>query len=456
MSKNHELAGLIKWSNRDEWQDLFDDVFDEHFGLAFEDYGIDFEQLEKLIGETEMRNLWGCAFEDFLTRPGSEDDERTIVDDYLKRRGWKESPSVRRYMEALRDSLFSLYEVSEIVPGQSMLLRDLIRGGEPVRVTEHTATRSLQNLDRLGCRVVEVSGKHRLAGGMATFSEAAFAELIVAVSEPLKRIVEEASKQESPPDADTMGIDFTELAETMFLHGSAPEFTAIWLEDRLNGKIDKVPPPRFNSDGEELSFHTITYPLTPGASVDAIARRLGEIPELLVEEEHLWNWTEPADAGAPATPSAKVSHVEGERLHIELEDGTPVFATIELTADMLVVSANSKQRADRAKLMLKSVLKGQIGQPGTQIHNLEELAALEDGESPAADDVLAKLLDLPLDVLDDATPREAVRTEKGRNQVVKWLEETEEWAKERPELAGYDFGWMWEELGITDRRSRPN
>ena len=455
MSKSHELAGLIKWSSRDEWQDLFDDVFDEHFGPAFEDYGIDFEQLEKLIGETEMRNLWGCAFEDFLTRPASEDDERTIVDDYLKRRGWKESPSVRRYMEALRDSLFSVYEVSEIVPGQSMLLRDLIRGGEPVRVTEHTATRILRDRDRLGCRVVEVSGKHRLAGGLTTFSEAAFAEVVTAVSEPMKRIGEEASKQEIPPGVDPGGIDFAELGQTMFLHGSAPEFTAIWLEDRLNGKIDKVPPPRFNSDGEELSFHTISYPLTPGASAEAIARRLGGIPELLVEDEHLWNWTESVEGGSPATPSGKVSRVEDERLHIELEDGTPVFATIQLTADMLMLSANSKPRADRAKLMLKSVLKGQIGQPDTKIHSLEELAALEDGDFPAVDDVLAKLLDVPLDVLDDVTPREAVRTEKGRNQVVNWLEETEEWAKDRPELAGYDFDWMWEELGIADRRSRP-
>jgi hypothetical protein len=457
MSKSHELAGLIKWSSRDEWQDLFDDVFDEHFGLAFEDYGIDFEQLEKLIGETEMRNLWGCAFEDFLTRPASEDDERTIVDDYLKRRGWKESPSVRRYMEALRDSLFSVYEVSEIVPGQSMLLRDLIRGGEPVRVTEHAATRILRNLDRLGCRVVEVSGKQRLAGGLTTFSEAAYAEVIAAVSEPMKRIAEEASKQELPPGVDPGGIDFAELGQTMFLHGSAPEFTAIWLEDRLNGKIDKVPPPRFNSDGEELSFHTITYPLTPGASEEAILRQLAGIPELVVEDENIWNWTEPLEGSSPAKPSGAVSRVEDGRLHTELEDGTPVFATVELALDVLVLSANSKARADRGKLMLKSALKGQIGQPSIQIQSLEELAAAqgaqEDDRQPL-DDLLEKLLALPLDVLDDMTPRQAVKTEKGRGQVVKWLEGVEKWTREQPETADYDFGWMWEELGISDLRGK--
>ena len=30
----------------------------------------------------------------------------------------------------------SLYEVSEVVPGELIALRDLVRGGDPVRVTE--------------------------------------------------------------------------------------------------------------------------------------------------------------------------------------------------------------------------------------------------------------------------------------------------------------------------------
>ena len=39
--------------------------------------------------------------------------------DYLKRRGWKESASIRAYMAALRRSTMSLYEVSDIVRGTS-------------------------------------------------------------------------------------------------------------------------------------------------------------------------------------------------------------------------------------------------------------------------------------------------------------------------------------------------
>ena len=53
------------------------------------------------------------------------------LDEYLKRRGWKESVPTREYMVGLRRSVLSLYEVSEVVPGESLALRDLVRGGDP-------------------------------------------------------------------------------------------------------------------------------------------------------------------------------------------------------------------------------------------------------------------------------------------------------------------------------------
>ena len=55
--------------------------------------------------------LWGCAFEDFLTRR-FEPDGRNPVETYLKRRGWKESAAARRYMTALQTSVMSPHHPS--------------------------------------------------------------------------------------------------------------------------------------------------------------------------------------------------------------------------------------------------------------------------------------------------------------------------------------------------------
>jgi hypothetical protein len=70
--------------------------------------------LAEIIGDHWMSTLWGCAFEDLVSAGRAE---RNVADDYLKRRGWKESAGTRAYIAALRRSSMSLYEVSDIVGG---------------------------------------------------------------------------------------------------------------------------------------------------------------------------------------------------------------------------------------------------------------------------------------------------------------------------------------------------
>jgi hypothetical protein len=47
-----------------------------------------------------MSTLWGCVFEDLVSAGRAE---RNVADDYLKRRGWKESAGTRAYIEASSD-----------------------------------------------------------------------------------------------------------------------------------------------------------------------------------------------------------------------------------------------------------------------------------------------------------------------------------------------------------------
>jgi hypothetical protein len=57
----------------------------------------------------------------------------------------------------------SLYEVSDIVVGTGFLARDLIRGGEPVRIEEKSATKGLAQWDCISTRVVSVNEKVQIS-----------------------------------------------------------------------------------------------------------------------------------------------------------------------------------------------------------------------------------------------------------------------------------------------------
>jgi hypothetical protein len=134
LPKRHDISGLIAWSKREEWRGTLAELLGRHSAHACAAAGVEMEDITDVLGDYAATVLWGAAFEDLLAT--DLPDDRNIADDYLRRRGWKESASTRDYITGLRRSVISLYEASGLVPGQSMQLRDLVRGGEPVRVSE--------------------------------------------------------------------------------------------------------------------------------------------------------------------------------------------------------------------------------------------------------------------------------------------------------------------------------
>jgi hypothetical protein len=147
------LEGITKWLWRDEWREAFAEVIGEHVGKACEAAEIEAEEIPGLIDEDAHADMMHCIVFDFMTRRIGH-DQRNIVTDYLKRRGWKEPILARRTLEALRDSTMSLYEVSGIVPGESFLARDMIGGGEPVRVMNTDISEDLHQWDRVSMRLI--------------------------------------------------------------------------------------------------------------------------------------------------------------------------------------------------------------------------------------------------------------------------------------------------------------
>jgi hypothetical protein len=120
------IAALLKWAAREEWRDRFETIIAAHLAPACEAAGVAPDELPDLLGEDAHTQLIGCVFEDFLTRE-FEPDGRNVIDDYLKRRGWTEPTAVKHYLQALRGSTMSVYEVIDTTPGSHFVVRDLNR-----------------------------------------------------------------------------------------------------------------------------------------------------------------------------------------------------------------------------------------------------------------------------------------------------------------------------------------
>lgn len=57
----------MKWLQREEWREPFNELLALHMGEACADAGVAIENLPAVIGEDSVGVLWGCVFEDFLT-----------------------------------------------------------------------------------------------------------------------------------------------------------------------------------------------------------------------------------------------------------------------------------------------------------------------------------------------------------------------------------------------------
>ena len=475
MPNSDSLSGLFKWLGREEWRGTFEEVLHQHLGPACETAGIEFDEIAGVLGDHHFMMLWACAFEDFLTRD-SEPGRRNIVDDYLKRRGWKEPVANRRYMAALHTSTMSLYEVSEIVVGQSFLARDLLRGGEPLRISERTATKSLTTWDRIGARVIELNGKTMIAGGVLPFTHEASEEVIRALARTKKKMRPELKKLVKKLDAPAATNFDNGAVDEIVLVGLASLITNVWLDDVLSKTLNPNLPTIVNNDGDEIVFYTARYRLASGISTEGVRSRLRSVPVLREASETVWNWVEtqsmpPNQHGAP--PAAKAQAGVGQSYRVRLDDGATVFGIIELTDDAVVLRTNSPARAQRGQSLLTSALGGLVRSPLTKIETVEQAissnqphAVGPSNEIPP--DLQAELvrvtldkhyretLDQPVGMLGDITPRVAAKTKKGREKLVAWLKFLEnQSARDRDRddpMRLYDFSWMWTELGIANLR----
>jgi hypothetical protein len=462
----HQLKDLIAWTRRPEWRDAMADTLARHVAQACAEADLEIEDLWDILDDADQGAIWGAAFEDLLA--SNLPQGRNLAEDYLRRRGWKEPAATREYIAGLRQSTISLHEVSDVVPGESMRLRDLVRGGEPVRVLERSGTRSLRQWDRLATRVIPLPGGAVISGTLLAFNQE--------MSEQLLALLRGAG-------GDAPGLPAgiaEELARAMAAAEAAPgpgallrhaafAFTNIWLAALLRAEREDKTPEVFNGDGDPLRFVTLHFPLRSGVTLTAVRAALAAVLGLHQADTNFWNWLAP-----PAKPAKRSGRRQGGlQLTTTMEDGATVLGTVELAGRKVSLSVNSEARAGRGRAVLEAALEGLVRPPLVERQELDQVLAERraSGPRPPAsglapeeerailrqhmDEHYRGLLDQPIPALGNLSPRRAVRTAKGREKVVAWLKILENHSARRPAgdaIGEYDFGWMWEELGVAALR----
>jgi hypothetical protein len=249
-----------------------------------------------------------------------------------------------------------------------------------------------------------------------------------------------------------------ELASTDALRAPGRTFTTFWLVDLLERAKGPETPDLRNFEGDQLLLCEAHYPFAAGTTCDHIEAVLDTHREFRRADATFWNWISLKKSAVRASEGSLTFETRAD-------DGTLVLGGIELKADALVLSVKSQRRCELGCTLLSAILGERVRQPSLKTETVDQMIASARTTAPQQLDIpeeercaivhdhldrhYREVLDQPVPVLGGKTPR-------GRIKVAGWLKmmenTTAKAADHNSALAIYDFGWLWDELGIDELR----
>jgi hypothetical protein len=366
---------------------------------------------------------------------------------YLQRHRDALSPVERAFLEAASTSPLSFYAVKRVEPGREIALHDVLTGADVV-VREQSASHTVQPGALLFTRVITVGSVSIMSGGAPLAIPPRWRHVLLDLRERFAH-----GKGRLLTSDDVREIDI-ELRDLYFE-----------IEDTLyNPRLPELQ----NTDGDPIALTMLTYRLhcSPSAAFDrlkALAQPTGQDAAFLLTDAVM---DEAGQLQKVTIPWAK----KGNRLHKDWDNTT--LGTLDIDGDRLEVHVNSARRAKRIEREIAKRLGGDAvlerrtaepvedllakarhRDPRDEIARAEEERLAQDPEVQAYMREMGERhwdawLDMRLPALGNSTPRQAARSEAGRERLDALFAEFA-WATERsPNAMAPDVPALRAKLGL--------
>ena len=412
------VSRALDWLAKHFPQEIAETLNDEFFGALVED---DRDQLSKTSPHLqEMIHINSCEWiinEASIEVKGVRTPVRELL---LGPGGLLLTPVAREWLKAMGELPLSLYEVVKVRPGEGMELTDLLRPGSgTVWVNERSASQSLVRLDILGTRLVRRDNGYVMSGAGYPFARD---EALACRDEILREMKGVA-----------WGSDLAR--EVVCCH-----ITNYWLE----GLIDKRPLPILvdSFTGEAIMLTTDHYRVSDWQKLEQI---LSLLPDVEGGRKEGWVRFTPI-VGEMRRSRAALNPKGNDTLEVfcrtlKLADEARQWLE-KLAGNVLsykireMVDPRSEKALDSASTRVEPEIPPEIA--SQLVHNY-----MSNFYANWTEDIIP--------ILGNKTPRQSLKTAKGRQAVVDLLKSYEHGEERRVKDQGgepFDFGFLWERLGL--------
>ncbi|MDN5837068.1 MAG: SEC-C domain-containing protein [Nitrosospira sp.] len=401
------------------------EALDEGFfgSLDGDEYALLLDQHENTYENIVVNAMEWLLADGFMTVKGHK---RRVAELLLDRGGPSFSAEQRQWIECLAATPLRLYEIVDVIPGECLTLKDVMPPERPpVLVQEKSGSRLACKFDLIAARILPAEDHFELSGAAYPFPRNQSWGLLEQLRNELEGI-----EPDSP---------------------FAKEITSVIIPDHWLGRFVsafEIPQMFDHVTGEPLLF--------------------------VIDRYRVKDW-KALDQALSGEADIEGSRAEGWSRMFERGDGL-VRSSLSIDAEKrpnrIKVSYRTQEYADEGRPWFEAVAGAAVAFVSREIIDPEQLLAdlqpSEIRETPVQalppPEMMTELIenrirqlyvdwaDKPLPILDDRTPREAIQTPEGLNQV-KFLLHTYEHGEARQAQAqhrapvSYDF--LWQSLGIT-------
>ena len=381
---------------------------------------------EDQIGELgeipeDLQDMFSINLGDWMTtEAGTLDDDGTdrLIDRALRSGGAALAPAQREFLELAADQPMGLYEVVEVKPGEGLWLVDTLDAeSERIWIRERSASRSVHIGEILGTRIVPTEPKV-LSGCLYPFPRPQYPRI-------RKEILD------GPKD-----------------RGGRPEggwVSEVIVREWLSLLVGRMPP-IVDSSGQSIAPTTVHFKIKD------------------------WKQLEKAIKNQPDVEG------DGEEGWSRLEDDRSLYGIRRTKKSRLELFALTQERAEAGEQWLSELAGDAIEKMSSEAHDLSgvwknRFKGKDVKETKKKNEVLESLskedrhaffeqmyvkmyadwADEPIPALGGKTPKKAVRTQKGRQDVAELIrsyEVSEADKAEAEDRAPVSFDFLWEQVGL--------
>lgn len=331
------------------------------------------------------------------------------------------TPSQRNWLTQLENNPLRLYDITDVVPGEQLTLCDVLSPeAPPVVVLERSGTQSLRPGLRLGCRLMRVDTHFEMSGAAYPFSLLASES----VGERLKAIADEFPNQRDT--AHEMGIDIMSM----------------WLQQF----VTPAPMPMMMDahSGDPIQLVTDHYKISDWS---ALERALAACKDVQGDSKNGWDRLLECEDGQ-SRPVVTINI--GEKANtVELFTRTLAYAT-QARVWFETLAADSARFLRRESVDPQQFATTRGAPLRAEPPDIDP-ALLSQAIGEAIQRAYANWADEPIPLLDNKTPRQAMRTPAGLERVKGLIRSYETDEKEQAALQGrpaVSCAFLWASIGL--------